>query len=57
MENNYLLKWLEEAYPDKTPTTKLGDWELGILAGERMLIEQIKIKLNIHKENDDVKSV
>ena len=51
MENNYLLKWLEENYPDKTPTTRLPEWELGVKAGQRMLIEQLKIKLKIEETN------
>lgn len=49
MENNYILKWLEEKYPNRTPTTKMTEWELGIRAGERLLIEQLKIKLKIEE--------
>jgi len=49
------IKWLEERYPNSTPTTKLSEWELGVKAGERMVIEEIKIKLqaeeNIVHEN------
>ena len=44
-----LIKWLEEKYPNKVPTYKMSEWELGVLAGERMLIEDIKIKLNVEE--------
>ena len=47
-----LLKWLEERYPNKVPTTLVTEWELGVLAGERMLIQEIKIKL--HTEENTV---
>lgn len=41
------MKWLEEKHPQRTPITELSDWELGVEAGYRLLIEQIKIKLKL----------
>ena len=48
-----LVDWLEMIHPNKTPTTQMSEWELGVQAGQRMLIEQIKIKLNTEGVNDD----
>lgn len=50
MESRSILNWLEETYPDRTPTTKMTEFEYGELAGERRLIEQLKIKLKVNEE-------
>jgi glutathione S-transferase len=49
MESNYILEWLEEMYPDRLPLKQVNDFELGVLIGQRQLIEQLKIKLKINK--------
>ena len=47
MEILTLLKWLEELHPNRTSIVPLSEWEQGIEAGYRLLIEQIRIKLKI----------
>jgi glutathione S-transferase len=49
MESNYILEWLEEMYPDRLPLKQVNDFELGVLIGQRQLIEQLKIKLKINE--------
>ena len=44
-----ILQWLEDMYPDKLPYDKVTEHELGVLIGQRQLIEQLKIKLKITK--------
>lgn len=51
MESRSILNWLEETYPNKTPTTRLTEFEYGELSGQRILIEQLKIKLKITEED------
>ena len=50
MEMEQMMRWLEEMYPNKTPTTNLDSFELGLLAGQRILIEQLKIKLKLNNQ-------
>ena len=47
METLKIVQWLDEAYPDKIPTSRIDFYELGILVGQRILIEQLKIKLKV----------
>jgi len=49
MESSHILQWLEEMYPDKLPFNKVDEFTLGVLVGQRQLIEQLKIKLKIDK--------
>ncbi len=51
--DSLFIKWLEERCPNKVPTTILSEWELGVLAGERMLVEDIKVKLRIEEVVDE----
>ena len=51
-DNSLIMKYLEEAYPNKLPHAKIDDFELGILVGQQMLIEKLKIKLNISNKLD-----
>jgi len=46
----YFIQWLEEIAPNKTPTTELTPFEYGVLAGYRILVEQIKIKLEVKED-------
>ena len=48
-ENSQIVEWLEEMYPNKLPYSYVNEFELGILVGQRQLIEQLKIKLKITK--------
>ena len=49
MENSNILTFLEDYCPDRAPTIKMSEWELGVLAGQRQLIEQLKIKLKVEE--------
>jgi hypothetical protein len=49
MESNLILQFLEEMYPDKLPFDRVDEYTLGVLIGQRQLIEQLKIKLKISK--------
>ena len=48
-EHNLVLQWLEEMYPNKLPLDRVDTYELGVLIGQRSLIEQLKIKLKVEK--------
>lgn len=50
-----LIQDLEEWYPNVTPTEKLAEFEYGVLAGQRRLIENLKIyyETNSIKEETD----
>lgn len=51
METDAFIKWLDILVPDKAPLTKMSEWELGLLAGQRILIEQIKNKYKVIEED------
>lgn len=53
METNQLIKWLDELYPDKLPKTKVDDYTLGILIGQREVIEQIKLKVSYQDTKEE----
>ena len=56
MDNNYILQFLEEAYPNRLPLKQVSDYELGVLIGQQMLIEQLKIKLKVsEKQEQEIK--
>jgi hypothetical protein len=52
--DSLVLEWLEEQYPNKLPYTKVSEFELGVLVGQRNLIEQLKIKLNASEPIEEV---
>ena len=51
------MDWLEKLHPHQTQILLLSEWEQGVEAGYRLLIEQIKIKLKIEGVNDDVTNI
>jgi hypothetical protein len=53
--NNNIIKWLEEYCPDKAPKEYLSEYELGMLVGQRKLIEHLKVKLKILEEKEEIK--
>ena len=52
MTNN-LVDWLDIRFPDKLPTIKISDYELGVLVGQRIVVEEIKIKFKKELDKDD----
>jgi len=54
MENNIILKWLEEMYPNTLPLDRVSEYDLGVLIGQRTLIENLKIKLKIEKTIEEI---
>ena len=57
MESSTVVAWLEEMYPNKLPYKQVSEFELGVLVGQRQLIEQLKIKLklNLLIEEEEIK--
>ena len=53
MNDEYMLKWLREAFPNRLPVKEPSMFELGILVGQQQVVEQLKIKLKL-EENRDV---
>jgi len=54
--NNFILQWLEQKFPDRLPNAYVTDFELGVLVGNRQVVEDLKIKLKIEEEvEEDVK--
>jgi len=52
METN-LIEWLETRYPNTLPTELVTEYTLGVLIGQRELIEQLKVKLKIEKATEE----
>lgn len=50
--SKYILDFLEELYPDKLPVRQVSEYELGILVGQRQLIEVLKVKLKMINKED-----
>ena len=49
MDSSNILQWLEEYCPDRAPSYYLDAYALGIIVGQREMIEHLKIKLKIDK--------
>ena len=47
-----MLDFLEELYPDVLPIRRVDDFELGVLVGQRQLIEVLKVKLKMNNQED-----
>ena len=45
-----LVAWLEIRYPNQLPIKKISEYELGILIGQQIVIEDLKIKLKVEEE-------
>ena len=52
-DNMYILKFLDEAFPDKLPLDYVNDYELGVLVGQQQLINLLKQKLEIAEEKEE----
>ncbi len=52
MMTNYIMDWLDEKFPDRLPNKQVTEFELGVLIGNRQVIEDLKIKLKIEEEID-----
>ena len=51
-DNMYILKFLDEAFPDRLPLDYVSDFELGVLVGQQQLISLLKQKLEIAEEKE-----
>lgn len=47
-----LIEALERDYPDKLPRNHKDDYELGILIGQQMVIDKLKIEKKFNEEKD-----
>ncbi len=54
MESNSIVDWLDIMYPDSLPLYQVTDYELGVLVGQRLLIEQLKVKYKKEIDRDKV---
>lgn len=55
MKNNsstHIMKYLEEAFPNKLPLVEHSPFEMGVLIGQQELINKLKIKLDIIKDKE-----
>jgi hypothetical protein len=54
METAYLMKKLEEAFPNKLPRGQISEYTLGELVGEQNIIYYLKSLLKLDKGELDV---
>ena len=52
-DNVYILKFLNDSFPDKLPLDYINDYELGILVGQQQLINILKNKLKISDNKEE----
>jgi hypothetical protein len=52
MEAQTILQQLEQWCPNVAPTSELSPFELGIIVGQRRLIELLKYSLNVDKPEE-----
>ena len=52
MEAYQIVKFLEEAFPNRLPLVEVEQFELGTLVGEQKVIEKLKQKLQLLKHKD-----
>ena len=52
-DNVYILKFLNDSFPDKLPLDYINDYELGILIGQQQLINILKNKLKISDNKEE----
>jgi hypothetical protein len=50
--SRFILDFLEELYPNVLPIGRVDDFELGVLVGQRQLIEVLKVKLELNNQED-----
>ncbi len=51
-----IVQWLETKFPNQLPIRKISEYELGVLVGQQIVIEDLKIKLEVEEvEVDEVK--
>jgi len=44
-----LIEYLDSKYPERTPRMPLSEWELGFLAGQRDVVDSLKVESNYMK--------
>lgn len=54
MNDIQVLQWLNTLYPDNLPTKELTPYQLGVLVGQREVIEQLKVKFKIEEIVNDI---
>ena len=52
-DSNYILNYLEEAYPNRLPLGKVSEYELGRLVGMQELIDNLKVKLKVIQQQEE----
>ena len=51
-DNMYILKFLNDSFPDRLPLDYVNDYELGVLVGQQQLINILKNKLQLVEEKE-----
>lgn len=52
MDSNFIMKFLEEAFPNRLPLNRTSEFEMGILIGQQILINKLKEKLKIIQDKE-----
>jgi len=53
-----IVDWLETRYPNQLPIKQISDYELGVLIGQRIVVEEIKLKFKkeiVEDGNEQIK--
>lgn len=50
--SNKLIQCLERDYPDKLPRAYKDNYELGILIGQQMIIDRLKVEKKFNEEKN-----
>lgn len=53
IDNRYIMKFLEDSFPNRLPLDYINDYELGILVGQQQLINLLKQKLELAEEKEE----
>ncbi len=51
-DNTYILKLVEDAFPNRLPLSRVDEYELGILLGNQEVVNFIKEKLKVASEKE-----
>ena len=52
-DSNFILNYLEEAYPNRLPLGPISEYELGRLVGIQELIDNLKVKLKVIQQQEE----
>ena len=53
IDNGYIMKFLEDSFPNRLPLDYINDYELGILVGQQQLINLLRQKLELAENKEE----